>query len=109
MSFHRENVIWQSPNGTWSRGFYDFFYTGDDPEWDVEYDMTVFNWCSTGHATEDEAHASWNGANPGGYHFYPYKGETNSIAKELDLMAKLYREERQAERPQIVSYQDLRW
>ena len=56
MSFHRENVIWESADGTWSRGFFRVRWTGDDPEWDVEYDYGSFEWVSTGHASERAAH-----------------------------------------------------
>lgn len=70
MSFSRENITWPSKNGTWSIGFYETLWVGSeadgyDPEWDVEYG-DEFSWCSTGHATEAAAHASWKGVNPGG-------------------------------------------
>lgn len=70
MSLNRENVVWQSPDGTWNRGFYDYHHgdTSDpdyDEEWDVNYDYDRFHWVSSGHRTEDAARASWNGANPG--------------------------------------------
>lgn len=71
MSFNRENVIWQSADGTWSRGFYETCWVGDeydgyDPEWDVEYGDGL--WCVTvGHASEDAAERAWDGANPGGH------------------------------------------
>ena len=65
MSFNRENVTWQAPDGTWSLGFFEVTWTGEDPEWDVEYG-SKFCWVTTGHATEDAAYAAWDGANPGG-------------------------------------------
>lgn len=72
MSFNRENVAWQSQDGTWNLGFYHvlerFGYSDDedyDPEWDVDYDYENFDWLSTGHPSLDAARASWNGANPG--------------------------------------------
>lgn len=76
MSWHRENVVWPSPDGTWNRGFYASYPTGNvddedyDPEWDVEY-HDWFDWVSTGHATRDGALRSWRGANPGGSTTYP--------------------------------------
>lgn len=88
MSFNRENVIWQSKDGTWSRGFYTVAWVDDegDPEWDVEYDYGSFEWVSTGHPDVQAAHQAWNGANPGGYTMYPW--EANSTAcMELDEMA----------------------
>lgn len=66
MSLNRENVVWKDRQGTWNIGFFDYYQTGEDHEWDVEYDYSTFNFCSTGHATEEDAHASWHGANPGG-------------------------------------------
>ena len=72
MSFSRENVIWQSANGTWNRGFFSAHVWGDDPEWDVEY-SDDFEWVSTGHPTEEAAWASWDGANPGGGWVQPYE------------------------------------
>ncbi len=76
MSFHRENIIWQSADGTWSRGFYECHESygghGDDddedsfdPEWDVEYDYGALEQVSCGHPSEDAAFQSWRGANPG--------------------------------------------
>lgn len=88
MSFHRENVIWQSADGSWSRGFFTSFDApggGDDdfdPEWDVEYDFGSFQWVSTGHATEDAAWASWRGANPGGGNICRYDDGTERDAAE---------------------------
>lgn len=71
MSLNRENVVWQSHNGLWNRAFYHVTWVGSeadgyDPEWDVEYSMDRFDWLSTGHTTEQGAHLSWKGANPGG-------------------------------------------
>ncbi len=73
MSCNRENDTWQSADGTWNIGFYEFWDEGDpsdddwDYEWDVEYGEN-FHWISTGHATPDEAYASYtrSHANPGG-------------------------------------------
>ncbi|KQO98820.1 hypothetical protein [Leifsonia sp. Leaf264] len=73
MSFNRENVIWQSPDGTWNRGFYtanthDAYDDEDyDPEWDVDYEWSSFQWVSTGHPSQEAAHDAWRGSNPGGH------------------------------------------
>lgn len=91
MSFNRENVIWQSPDGTWNRGFYTVheggFYGDEDedydPEWDVDYDYDSFEHVSRGHASSDDARRSWRGANPGGC---SYVEDPEQIAK-LDAMA----------------------
>ena len=65
MSFHRENVVWQSRDGSWNIGFFDVVWTGADPEWDVEYDYKTFQWASIGHADDCEAEDAWKGSNPG--------------------------------------------
>ena len=70
MSCNRENVTWKSRDGTWNRGFYDFYQTGEDYEWDVEYDNDKFHWVSLGHSTEQEANLAWDGSNPGGGMIY---------------------------------------
>lgn len=79
MSCNRENVIWQSKDGTWNRGFYECFDVGDpcDEDWDYEWDVEYgdgFEWLSLGHATEQAAHESWDGSNPGGYDRCEYAG-----------------------------------
>lgn len=93
MSFNRENVTWQSANGTWSRGFFRVIDTGDwgsvdyDPEWDVDYDMSHFDWVSTGHPDEWSAHESWDGANPGGGQSLPYDPADSAATSRFDEMA----------------------
>ena len=86
MSFNRENVVWQSEDGTWNRGFYEVVWTGDDPEWDVEYGSD-FEWVSTGHATEEAACNSWDGANPGGHWSVDYTPETAAECARYDEKA----------------------
>jgi len=98
MSFHRENIIWQSADGTWSRGFYECHESygghGDDddedsfdPEWDVEYDYGALEQVSCGHPSEDAAFQSWRGANPGGSTVLPYDSDAAAEAAQLDDMA----------------------
>lgn len=75
MSHHHENVIWQSPNGTWNRGFYErirpaFTDEDYDSEWDDDFDFERFEWASTGLASEQAAVDSWPGPNPGGWTVY---------------------------------------
>ncbi len=74
MSFNHANTVWQSPDGTWNRGFHpvDYYECGmsddcDDEthEWCAVFDDDSFEWVSGGHRTVDEAYASWDGANPG--------------------------------------------
>lgn len=92
MSFHRENVVWQSKDGTWSRGVFDTTWVGSesdgyDPEWDVEYDFSKFSWVSTGHATMDKAVASWDGVNLGGFASYESYEDNPKEHDEYDRMA----------------------
>lgn len=87
---HRENVVWQSRDGTWGIGFFDYYNINQDsedfdPEWDVEYVYDCFSWASTGHATEDDAHAAWRGANPGCSEVYK---EPSVDTDKFDVMEK---------------------
>jgi hypothetical protein len=96
MSMNRENVAWQSSNGKWNLGFYDYYHVnqGDedfDPEWDVEY-TDDFNWVSTGHATEEAAHNSWDGCNPGGGTVMEYNAGNAKACDALDAKAVACRE-----------------
>lgn len=89
MSLNRENIIWQSKDGTWNRGFYAFEPTGDtsSPDWDEEWDVDYtdeFNWVSTGHATKEAAWNSWHGANPGGHSLLEYSRNTAKECAALD-------------------------
>lgn len=93
MSVNRENVIWKSRDGTWNRGFYDYYpvdtHKDDwDYEWDVEYDYSRFNWVSTGHATQEAARDSWHGAKPGCSNIYE---EPSAETDALDALAKAFR------------------
>lgn len=92
MSVNRENVIWKSKDGTWNRGFFDYWNVNeDDPdwdfEWDVEYEMSRFNWVSTGHATEEAARHSWDGANPGSSQTFDRRRGQAKTCDEFDRMA----------------------
>lgn len=75
MSLNRENVTWPSPDGLWNIGFFEFYQTGEDHEWDVEYDYDHFSWCSVGHATREQANDAWHGPNPGGGEVYTTANE----------------------------------
>lgn len=95
MSFNRENVTWQSRDGTWSIGFWQCFYTGGedgDPEWDVEYGDT-FEWVVTGHASPQAAYDAWDGANPGGTMRVPYAGN-EAQCDGYDKLAQAWKERR---------------
>lgn len=104
MSFHRENVIWQSADGTWSRGFFQRergFGSHDedyDPEWDDDYDYDTFEWVSAGHRTANEAAAAWHGSNPGGHTEYSYRPDDTESVQRIDrfddMAAVLYESSR---------------
>ena len=106
MSFHRENVIWQSADGKWSRGFYDFVVTGEDPEWDVMY-LSTFNWVSVGHKTEEDANNAWDGANPGSMWviaFDPSDPKSVPRAEEYDKLAKDFLDAQKAYKAESQKY-----
>ena len=85
MSLNRKNIIWQSANLTWSRGFYEVLWTGEDYEWDVEYGPN-FEWVSTGHPTQNEAYDAWDGCGSGSYNTLPYT-TGNPETTTLDALA----------------------
>jgi len=92
MSFNRENVIWQSADGTWNRAFYEFYEVNQndedfDPEWDVEY-TDRFNWVRTGLASEKAAEQAWHGANPGGWSVIHYTEGNAKACDALDAKAR---------------------
>ncbi|MFD9964899.1 hypothetical protein [Amycolatopsis sp. NPDC058986] len=100
MSFSRENVTWQAPDGTWCMGFFTvieppFEERGEDydEEHDVGYDVDTFEFATTGHRTEA---AAWKAAvddrgipNPGGSMVYRLPGQVEECA-EFDAMAAAY-------------------
>ena len=95
MSLNRENITWQSKDGSWNRAFYDFEYVNEDsenfdPEWDVRYDYDRFNWVTTGHATEQQANNAWNGANPGHLNVIEYSKDTKADCDDLDHLARRF-------------------
>lgn len=118
MSYHRENVTWQSADGTWNRGFYETYSTGwsdddeYDSEWDDECNMDAFDWVSTGHTTEEGARRAWDGANPGGTTIIRqpqtdaerayWDGESDRLD---DMAAKLWIAEIERSRPQRYSWE----
>lgn len=96
MSFNRDNVEWQSADGTWNLGFFEVVWEGDeadgeDPEWDVEYDMTAFEWVTTGHRSQQAARNAWRGANPGGSIEVPHSADTATETATYDRMASALR------------------
>ena len=83
MSLNRNNVTWQSQDGKWNRGFYAYYQTGEDFEWDVEY-IDEFNWVSLGHSTLEKADESWKGANPGHTWVIPYDPADSTSIKDIE-------------------------
>lgn len=93
MSVNRENVVWQSKDGSWNRGFFAFEQVNEDSEdfdyeWDVEYDYGHFYWASTGHGTKAQAVNSWRGANPSSWDVSPYIDGNKEENNHYDLMAE---------------------
>lgn len=93
MSVNRENVVWQSKDGSWNRGFFAFENINEnsedfDYEWDVEYDYEHFWWASTGHRTETQATNSWRGANPSIREVSHYSDDSKEDNDNYDRMAE---------------------
>lgn len=92
MSKNRENVTWQSEDGTWNIGFWDYYETGDpwdddfDDEWDVEY-TGHFGWVSVGNATPEAARETWRGCNPGGTTIYQWGEANRTHIEQFDSLA----------------------
>lgn len=106
MSVNRENVTWQSKDGKWNIGFWDFYDTGFpgdedyDYEWDVEYYGDRFWFVSQGHRTPDAAYAAYTRthANPGGTWQIPYSEETADQIAKYEKYAANFREAEKKER-----------
>jgi len=96
MSYHWENVIWQSKDGSWNRGFYHRISMGGSPnswndgdydsEWDDEFDESYFDYARTGFRSENDALLWEPSGNPGGASILPYRGNSKEC-KELDQLA----------------------
>lgn len=95
MSCNRENVTWQSADGTWNMGFYPFYNVGDtsdpdwDYEWDVEYEYDRFGWITQGHRTPESAYEAYTrcNANPGGTMEVEWRGN-EAECRRYDEMAE---------------------
>lgn len=102
MGVNRENVVWQSEDGTWNRAFWDFYPVNqDDEDWDYEWDVEYtdeFNWVSTGHTTLEAALASWTGSNPYGHDEVAYTPETAARCTRLDAKARAFLEQERGRR-----------
>lgn len=104
MSFHRENVTWQSTDGTWNLGFFTVIpgINDDDPdydpEWDDEVDFGSFEWVTRNHPTVDAARAAWPGANPGGTSIISHTPNNADVCDRYDRMADALDAERATRR-----------
>lgn len=104
MSVNRENTTWQSANGFWNIGFYEFVETGSgededfDFEWDVEYSYDAFWFASTGHRTPGEAYEAYRRehANPGTTTILEYTASNRDEIDRLEAMAKTLSQKRAA-------------
>lgn len=109
MSFNRENVIWQSPDGTWNRGFYDFYSTGesDDPDYDSEWGVDYtdqFVRVRTGFRSQAAAEAYQPWGNPGGHTEVPATPENAAVIERLDDEAAKTYDAATRERPYAYGY-----
>jgi len=96
MSYHWENTIWQSKDGSWNRGFYHrisaagspgSWNDGDyDSEWDDEFDESYFDYARTGFRSEHDALLWEPAGNPGSASILSYRGNSKEC-KELDQLA----------------------
>lgn len=96
MSYHWKNVIWQSKDGSWNRGFYHRISMGGfpsswkdgdyDSEWDDEFDESSFDYARTGFRSEQDAFNWEPSGNPGGAYTIAYRGNSKEC-KELDQLA----------------------
>lgn len=97
MSYHWENVTWQSRDGSWNRGFYtrlsrepNYGSESDgedyDSEWDDDFDLNSFDTVRTGFRSATSA-AEWMPyGNPGGTAVIYYRGNSKEC-KALDQLA----------------------
>lgn len=92
MSFHHANITWQSPDGTWSCGFFERIPANTmgedyDAEWDDDFDTNRFQFVSTGHPDEDSPCDAWGGPNPGSTTTIPCGDSTAEEIEQYEDMA----------------------
>lgn len=95
MSYHWENVTWQSKDGSWNRGYFGRLapvLIGEDydSEWDDEFDQSYFDYVLTGFKTELAALEWTPRGNPGYTETIPYKGNSK-LCKHYDELAYFYK------------------
>lgn len=96
MSFNRENITWESADGTWNLAFFQTLWVGReadgfDPEWDVQYDYSEFDVYvyATKQATPDAAyeHILRYTSNPGGTNLVSRVMNTEACEKYDAMLA----------------------
>ena len=102
MSYHWENVIWQSKDGSWNRGYFKRISSADHPsmwcdpdygydsEWDDDFDPDEFDYLATDLRSLEAAHDFTPAGNPGSSVEIPYKGNSKGC-KALDKLAFFHR------------------
>lgn len=92
MSYHWENTIWESKDGSWNRGYFERIsnpYSSDsdyDSEWDDDFNFEAFDYVKTGFKTEAEALQYTPNGNPGSWSTLHYAGNSKKC-KYLDQLA----------------------
>lgn len=111
MSFHRANVTWQSPDGSWNIGFWTVLeadpeaaddedyddevadgHDEEDEDYDDEWDAECgddFEFVTTGHPTEESAWRTvdQHRPNPGSSHVYSLTNSSGDERAKLDELA----------------------
>lgn len=100
MSYHWENTIWQSKDGSWNRGYFKRISRSDSPnaweddsydsEWDDDFDFSGFDYLQTGFRTLTDAQRWEPHGNPGGWDEITYAGNSKEC-KHLDQLAHWHR------------------
>lgn len=83
MSYIPETVIWQSPNGLWNLGVYQYFSAVDE---DATVDETLdsFQFVSQEHPSIKAAEASWKGVKNGDDFIIEYDMSTKEEINHLE-------------------------
>jgi hypothetical protein len=101
MSYHWENIVWQSQDGSWNHGYYTRisgagggYYSdpdyGYDSERDDDFDYTSFAAVKSGFASSDDAWDFMPFGNPGSGSELSYAGHSKEC-KALDQLAHWHR------------------
>ena len=98
MSTNRENVTFQTADGKWNIGFFEFYDTKSymdedyDYEWDVDYNYDSFWYASMGHDTPELAYQAYthNHSNPGGTCRIEYAGNEKQCELYMEYAKSLH-------------------